>query len=937
MTRVIHLHNSCPKFHLWCLFSFFILLTCHKAGAYTIDLALYYGEKNLPLHQLKLYKNVVIQPQQGFDPKKFDSPTHKAFVYTSIGEVESRHFYPQPIHKKWILGRNQSWQTLVLDQSNPEWQNYFLEHIITRLWDEGYRGFYLDTLDSYRLITNDPLEIKKQQEGIVAIIKSIKKKYPHAELILNRGFEIIPEVYPLVSRMTVESVFSGWDNKKKQYFIVSSEEREAVLHEMQAVQKLGIPITIIDYVAPNHEKQVLEIANKISQLGYSPWITNSDLTKMYLFNEHIIPRKILVFYRGALNNVDERLGSVAVRTLLIPLNNLGYITEVHNVNESLPKNISKKEYAGIVMSIDGILLGKEEKLFKWYLKQIDKKIPVVILNDFGFILENEKLKYFGLSLPMITHRSHSLKITYQSPLIGFESQPILKTNAFNPIKLDAKVGESLLKVETDIGEQADIAAITSWGGYYMGASFLSKALSESYHWTINPFLFFKQALRLPEQPIPDTTTENGMRLMFTHVDGDGFANKGEWFNGPYVGEIMQKQIFERYNLPTTVSVIQGEIAANGIHSAISKELEARAKEIFLLPNVEIASHTFSHPYNWHKASLFKGKGYNPFTLPIPDYSFNVETEVVGSVNYINNTLAPPGKKCKVFLWSGEGDVSERALQLSYELGLRNINPGTIVTQSKSTQTNVSALGVNEGPYFQIFAPIGNDFEAQGYGEERFFYSLIKIIDALKITDKPHRVKPIDIYVHFFIMAQPGGVKALQAVYLWVLKQSIMPIYTSEYIDKVMDFSQLMIIKKDDGWLFETNDALRELRIPTSMGYPDLQNSKNVIGYNTYNDERYIHLGPGGEAFVRLTKEPSLLPYIEEANARVVQYVREKNAIHFTLEGYVPLKFKLANMKNCMASYRLLGSREPNKPLMSVSPSEYVFEKDTKAEIFIQCH
>ena len=39
-------------------------------------------------------------------------------------------------------------------------------------------------------------------------------------------------------------------------------------------------------------------------------------------------------------------------------------------------------------------------------------------------------------------------------------------------------------------------------------------------WVIDPFAFLTQALQLPPMPVPDTTTENGRRLLLAHVDGD---------------------------------------------------------------------------------------------------------------------------------------------------------------------------------------------------------------------------------------------------------------------------------------------------------------------------------------------------------------------------------------------------------------------------------
>ncbi|MFO1353952.1 MAG: hypothetical protein U1E88_05745 [Acinetobacter sp.] len=54
-------------------------------------------------------------------------------------------------------------------------------------------------------------------------------------------------------------------------------------------------------------------------------------------------------------------------------------------------------------------------------------------------------------------------------------------------------------------------------------------------------------------------------------------------------------------IPTQAFVIEGEIAPDGLYPKQSPQLEPIAREIFALPWVEIASHTYSHPFNWNMA------------------------------------------------------------------------------------------------------------------------------------------------------------------------------------------------------------------------------------------------------------------------------------------------------------------------------------------------
>ena len=79
-------------------------------------------------------------------------------------------------------------------------------------------------------------------------------------------------------------------------------------------------------------------------------------------------------------------------------------------------------------------------------------------------------------------------------------------------------------------------------------------------------------------------------------------------------------------------------------------------------------------------------------------------------------------------------------------------------------------------------------------------------------------------------------------------------YASDYIQRVLDFNALSIARSDAGWQIRGADRLRELRIDAAQGYPDLRNSRNVIGYRRNGNDLYIHLGQA-EALLVLQSSP----------------------------------------------------------------------------------
>ena len=85
------------------------------------------------------------------------------------------------------------------------------------LWERGYRGFFLDTLDSYHLISATPAARAVQEAAMVATLRRVRERFPGMRVIFNRGFEILPQVREMVTAVAAESLFQGWDQEGKRY------------------------------------------------------------------------------------------------------------------------------------------------------------------------------------------------------------------------------------------------------------------------------------------------------------------------------------------------------------------------------------------------------------------------------------------------------------------------------------------------------------------------------------------------------------------------------------------------------------------------------------------------------------------------------------------------------------------------------------------------
>ena len=908
--------------------------------------AFHYGTEP-PSDELRAFDWVVVQPYSNLDPKQYRTPHSELFAYVSAGEIHGQSTHLNKIPKECIVGTNKAWQASVIDQSILKCRQYFLENMIAPLWEKGFRGFFLDTLDSYQLVSKQASDRKRHEGGLVALIKAIKSRYPKAKLILNRGFPFLEQVARDVDAVAAESLYQGWNQSKGMYTEVNPQDREWLLTQLNKARSLGLPVIAIDYLPPDARNQARLTARKIQSHGFIPWITNAELNMVGVGLREVMPRKILMLYSGDSNPYQSNLNFY----LTMPVNYLGYSARPLHIQNPLPEFPLTGTYAGIVTWFEKPLDKESERVWQWLLQQKKNGVPIVILGDFGFPMDERHLQPFGLKAPNVSESGAPIAISQiDKTFIGMETDPKPTIAEFSPLHLER--GKILLQLQDRKKQRQDAVTITPWGGYAMAPHIvntitLPKEGAQSL-WILDPFTFLTQALRLPDMPIPDITTRSGRRIMMVHIDGDGFAALSTVpdYYGRFAGEVLEKEILRKYRWPTNVSFIVGEFTDNGLFPQKAPRMRKIARRILELPWTETASHTYSHPFDWQalEKNPDLSAGVNPktidpaageygYNLPIPGYRFDPQTETAGSAKLIDKLIAPPDKKTKIINWSGDTDPGIPSLKAAYDAGLLNINGGgSVILRTHPSLTNLFGNGIWKGDYFQVFAPIGNenDFTNLWRGP---FYGFKRVRNTFQLTESPRRLKPINIYYHFYSADRPGALHALQEVYAWAARQSTHPIFSSTYIRSALDFEKLVIARQQDQFIVRNYGQALTLRSPRKLGHPDLDTSSRITGFNTANDDSYyLHLVPGPEARFSFTRKTASKPYVISANATVENYAADGNRLLIRLRGEMPVTVKFAIGKSCEIT-RI--SHTPTQTQRGKTFSQYHFH-DKSVEFTFKC-
>lgn len=850
-------------------------VTAAGAAPTTFSIAFYYAP-HPPLEELQAFDIVVVDPDAaGVSPTTYRTGHSELFAYVSIGEADPQRDFFKSIDPRWLIGDNPAWKSRLVDLENPDWRAFFLDQVLEPLWAAGYRGFFLDTLDSYQLIA-DKGRHPQLKAGLVSLIHGIKQRHPEARLILNRGFEVLDQVKDVAFAVAAESLFRTFDPLTGAYAEVKEQDRPWLLERLNEVRRAGLPAIAIEYLQPGERELARQTARQVSALGLIPWVTDKDVSSLGLGTIEVLPRTVLGLYDGS--EGPDPVYTNLQRYAVTPLNYLGYQVELHDMRQPLPAGILAGRYAGVVIWPNAGDSGVEQRLAQWLQRVFSEGVPVAFLERFG--LPFQELSRLGLDYRPRVQQPQQVRIMQRDPLVGFEAEPTPNAGSLVPVQ-GGKQSRPLLSLGD--GEQllSEAVAITDWGGYALEPFVVREGLGGKILWMLDPFGFFQQALRLPLIPVPDVTTENGVRLLLSHIDADGFESRVERADAPLAVAELREKVLKKYRIPTTFSVITSALGDRGVMTPQFAQLQQEAREVFALPWIEAGSHTYSHPFYWDERSATRSE-YTSQHLAIPGYTLSLTAEIPDTVTFIEQHLLPAGKPVKLLQWSGNCEPNVEALALSYQSGLLNINGGdTIMTESYRSLAAVAPLGIFKGGYFQVFAPNQNE-NVYTNGWTGPFYGYRRVIETFKLTDEPRRLKPINIYYHVYSATKEASRRALDDVYRWALGQRPHAIFTSAYVAKVLDFNRTAVARQGAGWLIRNHGDLKQVRIPRAQGYPDLQSSRNLLGYNDHGDSRYLHLGPGGEAFVQLTDQPPKQPYLKAAGGEVTSFARSPRGLRLTV-------------------------------------------------------
>lgn len=690
----------------------------------------------------------------------------------------------------------------------------------------------------------------------------------------------------------------------------------------------------------------VDLKPKIADLKPRPKLNPLNLPKLGgdgVYPADVTPnsRRILAFYQSSINETPS-LNATALAAQMI-LEHLGFVVIYHDLDsETLPSMEQMQSYRGIVLWLSSSVVPEARKFDQWLRQNVKAGRKLALFGDY---LLREKST---LSLVSPVELYAELGLYYDplgnAPLISnVKGQGTVRTIAPKNPKVVSKRAEWLdfervlsfddkdfkynwalvqsMWPENEVGltisqahGQSDVIVHSKSGSVCLGPFSMHdkgaerKLLAESAEhqdpskatephkvvineWRINPFIFFSKVFGADGFAKPDFTTLNGSRIYYSHIDGDAFGGISLIDRSSLNGEMMLKRVLEPLKLPITISFVTRDIEKR-LDDYYSRELEV-ARKILALSNVEPASHTYSHPFDWERGDLaIDDSGGSSVLRRKP---IDLEREVRHSIEFIDK-ISPPGKRCNIFLWSGKCNPESEALKLVRNSGIINMNGGeSIIEESNPVLGGIAPL-ISE-------VDGETQFHVSAAGDYYYTNSWTGLYDGMKAlkhyfdrTESPRRLRCLNVYYHFYLAEREPGIQGLEEAYADVLQKSPAPMYASDYAMLLRDWSETKVGTDSEGRYYIANDGIcNTVRFDSENRFPDLTRSKGVLGYNRANGALYVHLSGTGEARIALTEAAPKGPYVTRFTHPIKNWTATPDILTWETEGQGPVHLELSGL------------------------------------------
>lgn len=701
-----------------------------------------------------------------------------------------------------------------IDLTDERWVSWVIESMADPAAQKGFDGFVLSL--------GAEQATPAARVAVLSLATALGQRYHDKPLLLDLRMGHGIDAVHVAKGFLALGVFTR-EGKDGGMEWVPLAETQRVLRSIRTVQMQGMRVFGVDYAAADDRPACREAAQRLISAGVLPFITTPALSGVNLGPLEESSRRVLVLHGWDEKHVGEKPAPAATTTTARVLGHslewLGCELKYRTASGTkfLPED---HDFCAVILDPGLILSAEQQRMLASWLPSLQaRKIPLLLTSipwtdSAALHMAMQHLSMGGSTKPA-PRLTKIQVVAMDSSLLGTNGRVSPRSLGFLDLTAPAEAHVVLSQSGLDAmgGEHRfDQAFLTTWGGAWIEPA----AAAAPTQFNLPAFLA-RWMDAAQSGPVPDTTTREGRRVFYSHIDGTGFSTPSTLPGLPLCSEVLRDQILSRYLLPVTVSVCEAELRAwlPGQQATEAARLEHVARSLFEMPQIQAASNSLSRPATWTagadiSSSLNERANTARHDLP---------REIAGSMSYVHRRLLPTGKSVSLMLWPAKAAPGAEALEYCRAMGIENLQAGAGATVS---------------------------------------------------PDVAARLEPAALRFSFADARTEAGVAALGKAFDACASEPLHAITAATYAASVRDARNTRVLSAGaDRWIILNGGQCRTLRLPATAGVPDMARCQGVSGYHVRAGQLYIHtMGRQRTDLVLTHNAPSQHLHLSECSTEV---------------------------------------------------------------------
>lgn len=204
--------------------------------------------------------------------------------YLSLCEVSrDRSYFSEVEAEGLLLGEHPVWTgAYYIDIRDRRWHRRVVEELIPRLLRSGFTGLFFDTLDDAAHLERQDPSRRGMQAAAVRLVRTIRRHYPGVTLMMNRGYDLLPEVDGDIDAVLGESVHATYDRVRQRYVPVRDADTAEQLRVLKRAKARhpNLRLFSLDYWDPDDQSGLKRIYAQARANGFEPYVATIALDRL---------------------------------------------------------------------------------------------------------------------------------------------------------------------------------------------------------------------------------------------------------------------------------------------------------------------------------------------------------------------------------------------------------------------------------------------------------------------------------------------------------------------------------------------------------------------------------------------------------------------------------------------------------------------------------